>query len=219
MNIPKLLLTILSIAAMAGANAQQLYKSVGPDGKVTFSDRAPAGQGKISVMRANILRPLEQDVPATAATLPPTLKLPKSAPERAATPAYARAPSTPELEEAVGAVLLLQEVAKKFEPVCSPNQQAATAYNVAVTTWRKRNASFIEAQTRILMEVIDPAKRATIQQKVDGRVASALSEVVSLNASWRAKWCDRAMAEMSNGTNDIAKNVAVAVPLITYKFN
>ncbi len=186
---------------------------------MTFSDRAPTGHGKVSVMRSNILRPLEDNTPSGGTTLPPVPKMPKSTlPERPPA-AYARAPSTPELEEAVTAVMLLQEVAKKFEPVCSPTSQAGNAYNAAVTNWRKRNASFIEAQTRILMEVIDPAKRAAMQQKVDTRVSGALAEVVGLNPAWRSKWCDRAMLEMSNGTNDVAKNVAVAVPLITYKFN
>lgn len=220
MKFSTLLLTLLSMTSAASVDAQQLYKSVGPDGKVTFSDQKPGGHGKISVLRSNVLRPLEEPATPNAVALPPTIKLPKSpGAERAAAPAYARAPSTPELEEAVTAVLLLQEVSKKFELVCSPTPQAAGAYGAAVGNWRKRNASFIEAQTRILMEVIDPVKRASIQQKVDTRVSAALAEVVSLQPAWRVKWCDRAISEMGNGSNDIAKNVAVAVPLITYKFH
>lgn len=37
---------LLMVLALAGASAQALYKSIGPDGKVQYSDR-PAGDGRI----------------------------------------------------------------------------------------------------------------------------------------------------------------------------
>ncbi|MDB5882708.1 MAG: hypothetical protein JWP43_2586, partial [Ramlibacter sp.] len=43
---PLLALGLMGVLAMAGlgcndANAQQIYRLVGPDGRVTFSDKAP----------------------------------------------------------------------------------------------------------------------------------------------------------------------------------
>ena len=211
MNIPKLLLAILGIAAAMGADAQQLYKSVGPDGKITFSDRPPGtAEGKVSVMRSNVLRPMEVKEPAGAivATKPGTPPLPP-----------VRAPATPELEEAVSALLLQFEITKKFEPLCSLNLLAGRDYNVAVYNWRKRNALYLQQQNRILMEVIDPIKRAAIYRKVEIAVDASLAEAIALNAQGRAKWCGRVIAEMNTGINDVEKNVAVAGPLIAYKFN
>lgn len=210
----KILLLLLSATAAGGVDAQQLYKSVGADGKVTFSDRPPGGNGKISVMKSNILRPLNQELPVSALAVPA-----KPAREAAPGPAVpaTNGPSTPELEEAVSSVLLMSEVAKRFEPICSPNPVAAKQYSVAVTGWRARNANFLDKQNRILMEVIDPTKRASMVNRVNGRVSESLAEVGSLNAAWRTKWCDRAVLEMTGKLNDVANNAAVAIPLISYK--
>lgn len=219
MNIKTILLTLLSTAA-CGVDAQQLYKSVGPDGKVTFSDRQPGGSGKISVMKSNILRPMEQDPLQASKLIAPSkpaasANVPARPQEEAAAP---HAPSTPELEEAVSAVMLLSEVAKKFEPICSPTPKAAKQYSVAANGWKKRNANFIEQQNRILMEVIDPIKRAAMQNKVAARVDESLLQVTRLDTQWRSKWCDRAVMEMTSSGNDVANNASIAVPLITYKF-
>ncbi len=217
MKTTQLLLVLLSTTA-AGVDAQQLYKSVGPDGKVTFSDRPPGGSGKISVMRSSVLRPMEADAPASA--IPPTLRLPvtPASPRSAGAAAAVHAPSTPELEEAVSAVMLLAEVAKRFEPLCSANPVSAKQYSVAVNGWRTRNANFISQHARILMEVLDPIRRSALQAKVNARITEALAQVSSLNPSWRSKWCERAVLDMTSGTNDVANNPTVAVPLITYKF-
>lgn len=210
MSTNKLLLILLSAAAASGADAQQLYKQVGPDGKVTFTDRQPSGNGKVSVMRSNVLRPLEPDAP-------PASKITVN-PKSGDGPAFAPNGSRAELEEAVSAVMLLSEVARKFDPICSPTPQAAKEYSVAVNAWRMRNSNFLQLHTRILMQVIDPTRRAQMQGKIGGRVDEALAEVTRLNPAWRAKWCDKSILDMTSGSNDIANNAAVAVPLITYKF-
>jgi len=210
-------LTLLGVAAAFGADAQQLYKSVGPDGKITFSDRPPSIQGaKVSVMKSNILRPFEPKEPAVvtqAGTAPAT---PAAVPR---TVAPARAPAPPELEEAVAALLLQTELTKKFEPFCSPNLQSGRDYNVAAYGWRKRNASYLQQQTRILMEVIDPIKRAAIYRKVELSADASLAEALLMKPPGRSKWCERAMVELASGATDVEKNPAVAVPLSAYKFN
>lgn len=69
-----LMATVSCLVALPGAQAQQLYRSVGPDGKVTFSDKppvetAPPGKASASAPRAG------QAAPATAgAPLPFELK-------------------------------------------------------------------------------------------------------------------------------------------------
>ncbi|PWW44695.1 glutaredoxin [Melaminivora alkalimesophila] len=69
MNIRRLALCSLgtALALAGGAHAQQVYRIVGPDGKVTFSDRAPAeGASAAPVGRSTAVPP--------SPTLPPALR-------------------------------------------------------------------------------------------------------------------------------------------------
>ncbi len=56
-----------------GASAQQMYRSVGPDGKVTFSDQPPAAAAKAKVTTGSAGR-FTGDGPAGNTTLPAQLR-------------------------------------------------------------------------------------------------------------------------------------------------
>jgi glutaredoxin len=71
-RLPHPLLALLALAATAGP-AQALYKVVGPDGKITYTDRAPdtATPGKVTGLSAS-------GAPAADASLPQELRQPVS---------------------------------------------------------------------------------------------------------------------------------------------
>ena len=194
-----------------------MYKSVGPDGKITFSDKMSKDEkAKISVMRGNILRAREPELPALPAAVlptPPKLRAPVAAAGEDA--AKSKAPPSAELETAVLAVMMLSEVARRFEPLCSPTPAAAKQYGAAVNGWKQRNANFIERHTRVLMEVYSPHKRVEMQSKVGAKIDAAEREVKGLSQDWRNKWCKKAIQDMIGGANDIANDASLAVPLIT----
>ena len=203
-----LLFATLSSAAVCAAFAQELYKSVGPDGKVTFSDRPlNVDKSKVSVMRANVLRPIE-------VAPPPTILAPT--PKRA-TPQVAIAPLADELEQALLGVMLAAETTSKLEPICGQNPLLAKEYNIAANAWRQRNATFLDQQKRILAESVAPTKRAQMQTVVSGKTDTAFGEVSALSAAGRVKWCRQAIFDMASGAKDVANNAELALPLITSK--
>lgn len=195
------------------ASAQQLYKTVGPDGKVTFSDRPQNGEKlKVSVMKGSVLRAVEGPPPAQ-----PKITAPK--PGGADAPgsgiSAAGVPSA-ELQHAVTVVSLMSEVAVKFEPVCSKATSQSKKFVTAANNWTLRNGSFIEKQRRAIADMA-PARRTAIQNEVAAKIHEAMSEVLAQGQAGQVKWCDKATVDMSGGTNDVANNVDVAMPLITYK--
>lgn len=69
LSLPMLAPVLVLLAASAGAQAQTVYRIVGPDGKVTFSDRAPDNASKATATTTN---PATGAVNSTAG-LPPAL--------------------------------------------------------------------------------------------------------------------------------------------------
>jgi Domain of unknown function (DUF4124)/Glutaredoxin len=70
MSFAKAALAVLAVAAFAGAaGAQQVYRIVGPDGKVTFSDKPPADPAKAAPAPAVAL-PGGRASPAGGGSLP-----------------------------------------------------------------------------------------------------------------------------------------------------
>lgn len=61
--LPALLATALLALASAGAQAQPVYRIVGPDGKVTFSDRAPDTKAQPSTAAAAPAAPTNAALP------------------------------------------------------------------------------------------------------------------------------------------------------------
>jgi hypothetical protein len=195
------------------ASAQQLYKTVGPDGKVTFSDRPQNGEKlKVSVMKGSVLRPVEGPPPA----------LPKIAPSKVGAAdapgngiSAAGVPS-PELQHAVLVVSLMSEVAAKFEPICSKVAAQNKKFVTAGNGWTQRNISFIEKQRRAMADMA-PARRTALQNEVAAKISEAMGEVLAQSQAGQIKWCDKAIVDMSGGINDVINNADVAMPLITYK--
>jgi hypothetical protein len=211
-----LLLPVLCLAAGLAVAQSQLYKIVGPDGKVTFSDKPPAdANGKISVLKSNVLRPIEGTTLPSFPS-PSSLASAKSATASsvaASAPGYA---TSAELDQALLVVMGMVEITRKVEPMCSTAAPAsAKRLALGIRNWGQRNATFIEQQKRILMEVITPAKRAGLQARLASKTEQAVVELNSLSPEGRVKWCERLIANLSSDENDIANVPAVSVPLIT----
>ena len=82
MTILRFVATCATLVALAtAAQAQQVYRIVGPDGKVTFSDRAPSGGAEAAQAGSRPRAPPAPDAPPhqlrpRARRLPPTLYTP-----------------------------------------------------------------------------------------------------------------------------------------------
>jgi hypothetical protein len=194
----------VSVLACYGAAGQQMYKTVGSDGKVTFSDRpALESAAKLSVMRSNTLRPVktEPDKPAAPA-----------AAAASRTEEVAPAPEiTPQIENAIMAVMTQAEFPRRFYPFCNSTEASARAFNQAGSSWKTRNLEAIEHQRRLLMQVVTPNKRSEMQARVAASINEEMAKVGSQPAPARTKWCAGAVAEMNSEASNIKQPEMMAV--------
>jgi len=203
----KFLLLILGCAAASGAVAQQMYKSVGPDGKVTFSDRPAVEKAKkLDVMRSYVLRPAEDFKPMPDGPLTPK-QGPVTNPNATVTPA---------VEDAMVNVMSLTEFARRFQMMCGATHGGAKAFTDATTQWKKRNAQYIEHQKRLLMEVVSPNKRAELQERTDAYVLE-INKTIPHSTGGRKDWCAGMVTQMNSGNADINKPEMLEVPITRYK--
>lgn len=196
-----------SLTAAGSAEAQQLYKSVGPDGKVIFSDRpASDSKAKVSAMQSYVLRPLE--AAATKKEVAAKLEHPAEFLNDALV--------TPEHEESMLKIMELVDFGRKFEPFCSASEPSAKAFAAAHKAWLRRNALYVEHQKRLLMEVVTPTRRLGMQNKLAARVGQLVLKPTASVAA-RTEWCNSISTELNSGRSDIVKPALLAVPLPIYK--
>jgi hypothetical protein len=203
MNTHRLLFLFAGTMAIPCAVAQQMYKVVGPDGKVTFSDRPPAlAVGKVSVMRSSVLRPLAAPPAPPAAPAHPA-GVPAAAP--------AAVVMTPEVEEAMLSVMGQVEYTRRFYGFCSKS------FSVAARAWKQRNAAPIAQQNRLLMEVASPGKRDELLGKVSAMLADENVKMATRTPAERQEWCAGAVAELDSGKSDIVQPAMMAMPIVPYR--
>lgn len=210
MNTHRLIFFLAGTLLVPCALAQQMYKVIGPDGKVTFSDRPPVQPtGKVSVMRSSTLRPYV--APPTAAELAAAAAPRKAAPvERPAAVPLAVA-LTPEVEEAMLAVMGQVEYTRRFYGFCSK------PFSVAARAWKQRNAAPITHQNRLLMEVVSPGKRDELLGKVSAMLADESGKMATRTPKERQAWCADAVAELDSGKSDIVQPAMMAMPIVPYR--
>ena len=209
---------LFNTVAASGALAQQMYKVIGPDGKVTFSDRpALSTAGKVSVMHSYTLRPyVTKRTPAELAAAEAARKAAAAAP-LAAGDAPVAPVLTPEVEDAVITVMGQVEFTRRFYNFCDGSAAGAKAFNGAAHAWKQRNAAPIEQQKRLLMEVVSPIKRDELQDKVAAMLAGEKVKVAELNPKGRQDWCAGVIAELNSGKADIVQPAMMAVPIVGYR--
>jgi len=207
MNKLTSILMMSTLTAAGSVEAQQLYKSVGPDGKVVFSDRpANDAKAKVSTMQSYVLRPVEAPVAK------------KEAVAKVESPAdfVNDALVTPEHEETMLKIMELVDFGRKFEPFCSASDVSAKAFSAAHKAWLRRNALYIEHQKRLLMEVVTPTRRLAMQNKLAARVGQLTLKPAASTAA-RTEWCNSISSELNSGGSDIVKPAFLAIPLPIYK--
>ena len=207
-------IVMLASVAASGALAQQMYKVVGPDGKVTFSDRpALQSSAKVSVMHSYTLRPYSSGrAPVDSASTVSTRKTAAEVPAASGVPVL-----TPEIEDAMVTIMGQVEFSRRFYNFCNDTAAGAKAFSGAGTAWKKRNASAIGHQNRLLMEVVSPAKRDELQGKMTAVLAAEGAKIAARDPKERQAWCAGAVAELNSGKADIVQPAMMAVPIVPYR--
>ena len=203
------------------APAQTIYRVVGPDGKVTFTDRPPGNaeaaqqQQTAKPAPASETRPMPQ--PAASATEPATAKKANAA---KATPADrpAAAPAEPKpvdeaLLRALVAVLFQETLVRKSEELCiSTLPTSMKRYGDAADGWRQRNAVWLDkAQKQML--TLGPEFQRVVKTRVDDDISKLLKPVNDASMHQRIKWCDQTAQDLPKGTLDLGGKSMVTGPL------
>ena len=209
MEITKLLGVIVCCWLVLPAAAQQMYKTVGPDGKVTFTDRPALDSSvKMSVMKSYVLRPVSPPArKAEAGRRPGDVPSALSAPMEV----------TSEIEEAMISVMGLAEFGRRFESFCDDTPEDAKAFTTANYEWKKRNAQAIEQQKRVLTEVVSPSKRAGLVDRQQALMSVEMGKVAARSPAARKEWCGGVVAELNSGRSDIDTPAMMAVPIVRYR--
>lgn len=220
---PRLLLTTLLLLPAPFAMAQAIYKVVGPDGKVTFSDK-PDGAGaqavdvKVPPSSRQSAAVDEAPVESPAERAAEAYRAKRAA---AAAPARTTIPATPQtatiqsdLLKAIMNTMALEDLVSQSERVCLQTLPTSfKRYSGATEGWGKRNEPAL-ARYRKVLQTLTYDQRNKLTELVKQQTASVLTVVEKAPMYSRIKWCDKSMDELDQGKLDIARKPDLWGPLM-----
>lgn len=212
---------LLLLTAALGAQAQ-VYRSVGPDGKVVFTDSPPADPNA-GLSAVNVKDPDAQVSNQTPdSSQPVAAPAPKKA-KHVANKAAAPTPVVPVVPDAalinaVSTVAGLEDMVNQTRNICIrtlPN--AFEKYTGAADAWQQRNATVIAQKNHVLAQAFSEAEGNALVEKAKAHNQQTLAPVLGGTSAKRVSWCDKSADDMGKGTLDAFNNPSVAGPLGTFK--
>lgn len=219
----RLLLTTLLLLPAPFAMAQAIYKVVGPDGKVTFSDK-PDGEGaqavdvkvppssrqSAAVDEAPAYSPAERAAEAYRAK-----RAAAAAPARTTMPAPPqKATIQSDLLKAIMNTMALEDLVSQSERLCLQTLPTSfKRYSGATEGWGKRNEPAL-ARYRKVLQTLTYDQRNKMTELVKQQTASVLTVVEKAPTYSRIKWCDQSVDELNQGKLDIARKPDLWGPLM-----
>lgn len=212
-------------AALPVAHAQGVYKTIGPDGKVVYSDQPPGSTG--TKYGGGAPAPAAPQRQAHAATT----RAPTSAESQAAgthgakkataarRPEAAPSPepaTDPALEGAVIGVLGIEDVVRRTVDICLRTLPTSfKKYSAAAEQWNQRNAATVSQARRMQSQAFDATQRQLIESGIRNRNEGTMARVLEAPAATRISWCDRSVDAINNGVMDVHNKPKLTGPLMT----
>lgn len=220
-------LPLLLLAAHAGAgvaapvaNTGPTYRIVGPDGKVTFSDRMPTDpQLKTRELGKPVVAPLlpQSNEPfdlRPATTLAP--RRPASADGLAPALDISGRPFPPGLPDAILDVLVHQFFVQTLVEACArENRASAERYQAGVRNWRDRNADILSKSNRISFTRFTAEQRDTLRTTGRLRLAQLVPPSNAAEAD-KSEWCDRMITDLARHQFELVGDLRVA-PILYFE--
>lgn len=205
----------------AGVAPQQpdgpTYRIIGPDGKVTYSDRKPTdpqlrarelGQTTTAPLLAPATGPFDLRPSSTPSTARPVV----AEGQRAAVDVSGR-PFPPGLPEAVLDVLVHQFFVQSLVETCARQRPALLErYQAGVRNWRDRNADVLARSNRVTFAHFTGEQRETLRTTARQRLATVMPPAGSSDAD-REEWCDRMSTNLATHKFELVGDMRVA-PLL-----
>jgi Domain of unknown function (DUF4124) len=226
---------LCTIAIAGSVRAQAVYKTVGPDGKIIYSDQPPA-DNKSKATTLGTPAPRSQSAPVKEAAAVTDAKEPTKmmgakkairtdtaqaeAPRSDAAAVAATALTVkvdPAVEKALIGVLGLEDLVTRTEDICVRNLPTSMKkYSAATTQWKDRNATVVTKSHRVLSDLFDASQRQLISAGVKAKSEQLLASVVAAPMASKIKWCDQSAGEINSGAMDVYNKPNLATPLISY---
>ena len=213
-----ILATLLGLGGALPATAQT-YRIVGPDGKVTYSDRQPTDpQMKTRELGKRLAAPLltparEPFDLRTQATLPAGARGGNEGLQPAVD--ISGKPFPPGLPDAILVVVVHQFVVQSLAETCSRLRPGTTErFQGAVRNWRDRNADILAASNRITFARFTGEQRDTIRATARARMQPLLPAGDTPEAD-KLQWCDRTISDLARRQMELVGDARVA-PIVDF---
>ena len=220
--LPLLLLAAHLGAGMAAPvpSAPPTYRIVGPDGKVTFSDRMPTDpQLKTRELGKPVVAPLLPQSNEPFDLRPATTVAPhRPAGTDGLAPALdiAGRPFPPGLPDAILDVLIHQFFVQTLVETCSRGHPAyAERYQTGVRNWRDRNADILARSNRIAFTRFTAEQRDTLRTTGRARLAQLVPPSNAAEAD-KGEWCDRTITDLARHQFELVGDLRVA-PILYFE--
>lgn len=209
------LLPLAMCALMLDAGAgEPTYRSVGPDGKITYSDRKPTDPS----LRSHELGKTNF-APLVAPPAGPFDLHPSSKPstervvvgEGQAPPVdVSGKPFAPGLPDAVLTVLVHQFFVQSLVETCRYVRPALVErYQGGVRNWRERNADILDRSNRVAFTRFTGEQRDTLRATARQRLATVMPPPGASEAE-RATWCDRMSTDLATRQFELVGDMRIA---------
>ena len=208
----------LALCALAlDAGADPTYRIIGPDGKVTYSDRKPTDPqqsmrelGKTT--SAPMLAPATGPFDLRPSTRPVTTRPVLAEGQTPAVDISGR-PFPPGLPDAVLTVLVHQFFVQSLVETCGRQRPAfLERYQGGVSNWRERNAEILDKSNRVAFARFTGVQRDILRATARNRLATVMPPPDAGDAD-RAGWCDRMSTDLATHRFELVGDMRVA-PLL-----
>lgn len=187
-------LLALSCLSLAASSSAQIYKSVGADGKVSYTNVVPEkarGDRKPAVpaVQSTLGRSRAQDSDAD-----PGGRI-----------------LTPDVISAVSNVIGVAQLVSSSKEFCIAAQPAfQQRYASAAEGWGKRNAAVVAQKDRILSHPVQQMIAEALNADMVRKTASLMQPVRQSGAADRIRWCDSAFTDVDRGALDLVGRASIA---------
>lgn len=228
---------LLTMAVMASADCQTVYKSIGPDGKPVYSDRPPdSAETKYDVMRGGAFNQSPAAPAASAASAPSTppadavetqphrirqaKKAIRANPPADTAPVEQPAAAKADLavEKAVIGVLGMEDLVQRTETLCVGTLPTSyKRYSGAASGWKQRNGALVSQARNVLAQAFSAIDRQKIEFGIRAMNEKQLGPVIAAPMASKIKWCDNSSDEINSGVTDVHNRPNLSVPLMNYR--
>ena len=189
--MPALCAALVLWALAADAQAERVYKRIGPDGTVSYSDEPPPGQRRETV--------------------------PSNSPKKPATRASVALPIDPALEKSVLVLMGYENTVAEFQEACLATLSTSfQKYDGAAKKWKERHAALLVRYAVVLKDFYTPAQQESLRSAARNRTRDAMASFHSASAAAKVKWCDDNADAINAGSADIVDKAQYMQPLLAY---